>query len=246
MAEPTRRRRPPVSADAAAPGPISGPRDDDPGDDLPPSQVDATPDADPGLDPERGLRPSGRTAAEEMGIPPLWAIGGDKGRSTQLKKQVEAAEVAVDAARQEAREAGEKYLRLLAEMENMRRRHQKDREDYLLYGNAELITRVLPLLDNFHRALDHAPESAAGDAAVDQWVSGLQMVVRQFEEILAVAGVEPIEAEGQPFDPAQHQAVAAEPSDQHADGQVIAELQRGYRLRDRVLRPSMVKVANNS
>ena len=72
------------------------------------------------------------------------------------------------------------------------------------------------------------------------------MVVRQFEEILAGVGVEPIEAVGKPFDPSEHQAVMAESSDEHDDGHVIAELQRGYRLRDRVLRPAMVKVASNS
>jgi molecular chaperone GrpE len=131
-------------------------------------------------------------------------------------------------------------------MENMRRRHQQDRTDQLLYGNADLILRILPLLDNFHRALDHMPEMAQEDPGLKQWVEGVKLVVRQFEDVLEGAGVEGIEAEGQQFDPSMHQAVVAEPSDEHEDGQVIAELQRGYRLRDRVLRPSLVKVASNN
>jgi molecular chaperone GrpE len=220
--------------------------------DLPASQVDAQPEPggedlpDGGPDPTFAEEaPRARTRAEEMGIPPLWAVGGDKGKARELRKQLEAAEEAVDRARREARDADERHLRLAAEMENMRRRHQKDRQDQLLYGNAELITRVIPLLDNFHRALDHAPGSAETDPEVQQWVSGLQMVVRQFEDILQGAGVEVIAAVGEAFDPSLHQAVVAEPSAEHEDGQVIAELQRGYRLRDRVLRPSMVKVASN-
>ncbi|MDQ6749067.1 MAG: nucleotide exchange factor GrpE [Candidatus Dormibacteraeota bacterium] len=189
-----------------------------------------------------------RTRAEEMGIPPLWAVsgGGSGARSKELKRQLAAAEEALESARAEARDGNEKFLRLAAEMENVQRRHRQDRQEQLIYGNAELIKRILPLLDNFHRALEHVPESNAEDPAVQQWVEGLNMVVRQFEDILAGAGVEAIEAVGKPFDPNQHQAVMAEPSDKHEDGQVIAELQRGYRLRDRVLRPSMVKVANNS
>jgi molecular chaperone GrpE len=187
-----------------------------------------------------------RTRVDEMGIPPIWAVGGDKGKAKELKKQLAAAEQAVEAARADARDANEKYLRTAAEMENMRRRHQQDRTDQLLYGNADLILRILPLLDNFHRALDHMPESAQEDPALKQWVEGIKVVVRQFEDVLEGAGVEGIEAEGQQFDPSMHQAVMAEPSDEHEDGQVIAELQRGYRLRDRVLRPSLVKVASNN
>ncbi|MGI8609033.1 MAG: nucleotide exchange factor GrpE [Candidatus Dormibacteria bacterium] len=187
-----------------------------------------------------------RTRVDEMGIPPLWAVGGDKGKTKEFKKQLAAAEQALESARTDARDANERYLRTAAEMENMRRRHQKDRSDQLLYGNADLIVRILPLLDNFHRALDHVPASAENDAEVRQWVSGLLMVVRQFEDILEGAGVEAIDtSEGQAFDPALHQAVMGEASEAHEDGQVIAELQRGYRLRDRVLRPAMVKVANN-
>lgn len=202
---------------------------------------------DPQAEPEpvEGHRRRERTRVDEMGIPPLWAVGGEKGRARELKKQLATAEEALEQARAAARDAHEKYIRAAAEMENMRRRHQQDRTDQVLYGNADLIIRILPLLDNFHRALDHAPEAAIEDPAFKPWISGLVMVVRQFEDILEGAGVEGIEAVGKQFDPSMHQAVMAEPSEDHEDGQVIAELQRGYRLRDRVLRPSMVKIASN-
>ena len=187
-----------------------------------------------------------RTRVDEMGIPPIWAVGGEKGKVKEYKKQLAAAEEALESARADARDANERYLRTAAEMENMRRRHQKDRTDQLLYGNADLILRILPLLDNFHRALDHVPTSAEDDPEVKAWVSGLLMVVRQFEDVLESAGVEAIVSVGEAFDPSLHQAVMAEPSDEHQDGHVIEELQRGYRLRDRVLRPSLVKVASNN
>jgi molecular chaperone GrpE len=181
-----------------------------------------------------------------MGIPPLWAISGGGAKSKDLKRQLAAAEEAVESAKKDARDANERYLRVAAEMENVQRRHRQDRQEQLLYGNAELINRILPVMDNFHRALGHAPESVEGDPAVKQWMDGLKMVMRQFDDILESVGVEAIEAVGQQFDPNLHQAVVAEPSDLHQDGEVIAELQRGYRLRDRVLRPSMVKVASNN
>ncbi|MFN2465718.1 MAG: nucleotide exchange factor GrpE [Candidatus Dormibacteria bacterium] len=222
------------------------------GSDLPVSEVDA-----PVFSPEPQTEPEvvaehnrDRTHAEAMGIPPLWAVsgggGGSSGKTKELKRQLAAAEEALEGARAEARDANEKLLRVAAEMENVQRRHRQDRQDQLLYGNAELVKRILPLLDNFHRALEHVPESNANDPAVQQWVEGLNLVVRQFEDILAAVGVEAIEAVGKPFDPNEHQAVATEASEEHPDGHVTAELQRGYRLRDRILRPSMVRVASNN
>ncbi|MEA2684732.1 MAG: molecular chaperone GrpE [Chloroflexota bacterium] len=224
---PPRARREAARRDAGAPGP-----------DQPDEALAAPADTDDG---ERQ-----RTRAEEMGIPPLWAISGSGTKSKEQKRQLAAAEEALESAKKDARDANERYLRVAAEMENVQRRHRQDRQEQLLYGNAELIKRILPVLDNFHRALEHAPESVEGDDAVQQWISGLLMIVRQFEDILESMGVEPIEAVGQKFDPNFHQAVMAEPSDDHEDGEVIAELQRGYRLRDRVLRPSLVKVASNN
>ena len=200
-----------------------------------------------GHKPERRRRP--RTGAEAMGIAPdigrrTKDAGDPSDKVKHLVQQLESAEEALEAARAEARENADKYVRVAAEMDNMRRRHRQEQTDRLQYANAELITKLLPVLDNFHRALDHAPEGIEGPT--DQLRQGLLMLAKQFEDILESEGVQPIEAEGQYFDPNLHQAVIAEPSPDHEEGQVIAELQRGYTLHDRVLRPSLVKVARNS
>ena len=181
------------------------------------------------------------TRAEELGIEPAIGKpkrGGEKSRETS--RQLEAAEEALEAARAEAKEAKENYLRTAAELDNMRRRHRQEQAERLQYGNAELIAKLLPVVDNFHRALEHAPSEDR------QLVDGLLMILRQFEDVLESEGVSVIEAEGKPFDPSLHQAVAAEPAPGVEDGTVIAELQKGYRLNERVIRPSMVKVAQNS
>jgi len=201
------------------------------------------PDDDDNEDEKRG------TAGEALGIPP--AVGGARrdrhrnaegrpaGKEAELRRQLELLEETLEQTRKEASDARDAYLRTAAEMENVRRRHRQDQADRLQYGNAELIAKLLPVVDNFHRALEHAP---AGD---QQLVDGLLMILRQFEDVLASEGVTHIEAVGKPFDPSEHQAVVAEPSEEHEDGTVIDELQKGYRLHDRVLRPSMVKVARN-
>jgi molecular chaperone GrpE len=189
-----------------------------------------------------------RTRAEAMGIgpdlPQKTREDAPAGKpSRDAREQLEVAEKELEAARAQARESADRHLRLAAEMDNMRRRHRQEQADRLQYGNAELITRLLPVLDNFHRALDHAPGDLEGPA--EQLRNGLLMVVKQFDDMLSSEGVMPIETEGKFFDPNLHQAVLAEPSPDHEEGQIISELQRGYTLHDRVLRPSMVKVARD-
>jgi molecular chaperone GrpE len=220
-------------------------------------------------DEERPGRRRPRTVAETLGIPPSVGrrartpdegdrdpnddsvdIPVDRRRPRRAPdradaKQLEAAEEALEKARAEARENAEKYVRLAAEMDNLRKRYRQEQANQLQYANSELIGKLLPVVDNFHRALEHAPD-AADDAAPQEWIAGLTMVLRQLEDLLAAEGVTAIDAIGQDFDPNVHQAVMAEPSDEHDEGKVIDEMQRGYMLHDRVIRPSMVKVARNS
>ncbi len=203
-------------------------------------------DDDNGIDRGVDLRGGHEGPRKRTGGAPSGRHSKEPGRHADLdpRKQLEAAEEALEEARAAGKENADKYVRTAAEMENMRRRHRQEQADQLQYANSELITKLLPVLDNFHRALDHAPEGLEGPT--EQLRSGLLLVVKQFEDILESEGVRPIEAEGQFFDPNLHQAVTAEPSEHHEEGQVIAELQRGYTLNDRVLRPSLVKVARNS
>jgi molecular chaperone GrpE len=137
-------------------------------------------------------------------------------------------------------EPDERYLRLAADFENFRRRKAQELIDRSRYASEDAAKALLPVLDNLRRAIGHAAD--AGDEAV--MVSGLELVVREFETALEQLGVEPIEAKGRPFDPALHEAIGGEDSEDVEVDTVADELQRGYRLHDRVIRPSLVRVAH--
>jgi molecular chaperone GrpE len=149
------------------------------------------------------------------------------------------AEPELQAARDEARATFAQYQRLAADFENFKRRSRQDLADRTQYANEELVRKLLPILDNFKRALEHAPQD------IDpQWFEGIKLVARQFEETLEAQGLSTIPAVGQPFDPAQHEAIAREETDEHEEGTVVEEMRPGYRLHNRVLRPTLVKVAH--
>jgi molecular chaperone GrpE len=139
-----------------------------------------------------------------------------------------------------ATEPDERYLRLAADFENFRRRKNQELLDRSRYASEDAARALLPVLDNLRRAVTHAGEAGA-EATL---VSGLELVVREFETALEKLGVEPIEAVGEPFDPALHEAIAGVESDAVDVDTVVDEVQRGYRLHDRVLRPSLVRVAH--
>jgi molecular chaperone GrpE len=137
-------------------------------------------------------------------------------------------------------EPDERYLRLAADFENFRRRKTQELLDRSRYASEDAARALLPVLDNLRRAVTHAAEAGA-EATL---VSGLELVVREFESALEKLGVEPIDAVGTPFDPALHEAIAGVESDAVDVDTVVDEVQRGYRLHDRVLRPSLVRVAH--
>ena len=146
---------------------------------------------------------------------------------------------ALQAAREEAQATFGRYQRLAADFENYKRRTRQDLADRSQYANEELLRKLLPILDNFRRALEHAP------ADIDRnWYEGIKMVARQFEDVLQSQGVSAITAVGERFDPAQHEAIAREETDEHEEGTIVEEMQPGYRLHNRVLRPTLVKVAH--
>jgi molecular chaperone GrpE len=136
-------------------------------------------------------------------------------------------------------ERNSQYLRLAADFENFRRRKAQELADRVRYGSEDAARALIPALDNLRRAVEHAPEDADG-----AFVDGVRMVVRQFEEALSSLGVTPIDAVGARFDPALHEAVAGEESAEVEHDTVADELQRGYRLHDRVIRPSVVRVVH--
>lgn len=143
------------------------------------------------------------------------------------------------AAQEEAARNLEGWQRAQAEFANARKRLERQRAEAYVDANVDLVLKLLPVVDDFERALVSAPDTLPNDG----WFSGLTMVYRKFLSILEGLNVEPIEALGQPFDPNIHEAISQEPSDEYESGTVAREMQRGYRLGDRVIRPSLVVVA---
>jgi len=131
-----------------------------------------------------------------------------------------------------------RYLRLAADFENFKRRKAQEITDVRRYESEDAALAMLPVLDNLRRAVEHAGEAGAEEF----FVSGLQLVVREFETALERIGVVPVPAVGERFDPTMHDAIAAEESDNVDEDTVIAELVPGYRLHDRLLRPAIVRV----
>jgi len=146
-----------------------------------------------------------------------------------------------------ARKEGEEYLTALqrerAEFQNFRRRTAEERMRDLGLAGEDLIRKVLVLADDFDRAIEARPASISQDA----WFEGIAAIDRKLRQLLESEGVTPIEADaGKPFDPREHEAIANVPNTGRAEGEIVDEVRRGYRLRDRVLRPALVAVASNT
>jgi molecular chaperone GrpE len=132
----------------------------------------------------------------------------------------------------------DKWLRALAELDNFRKRAARDLGEARGFAAAEAVRPFLTVVDGFERALAHTSAGNGGELR-----TGIELLHRQLLEALRKAGVEAIEAEGRPFDPHLHEAIEMSDTDSAPEGTVVAELQRGYRLRERLLRPAMVRVA---
>jgi len=133
----------------------------------------------------------------------------------------------------------DRLARLQAEFDNFRKRNAREQADFKQYAVADVVKTLLPILDSLQRALDSAP-------ADDKMRQGVELIARQFNDALGKAGVQAIEATGKQFDPAVHEAIEMVDTTDVPDHQVIDELQRGYRIKDRLLRPAMVRVARNT
>ena len=130
------------------------------------------------------------------------------------------------------------YLRSQAEMENMKKRFQKDRQDLIKYGNETLTKQLLPVADNLEKALDHSKD----ENSIEALREGVDLTLKGLLNVLEKAGVEVVESVGAPFDPNFHQAVSEQEDDRAAPGAVLKELQKGYLLNQRLIRPAMVIV----
>ena len=136
----------------------------------------------------------------------------------------------------------DKYLRAIAEMENMRKRMQKERQEIARFGIENAIGEFLPAIDNFENALRFA-EGAAGE--VKSWAVGFEMILSQFKEVLHNHGIVSFHSEGNAFDPQNHEAVEIIETADYPDGSILQEFTKGYKSASRVIRPARVKVAKH-
>jgi molecular chaperone GrpE len=181
-----------------------------------------------------GPKPRTRTRAEERAeaVPTPSRI--------ELAERIEQLERELATTAAKAEEHLYNWQRSAADFSNYKRRTDDERAQLSQFSTAVLISRLLGVLDDFDRALENVPPEAH-----DAWIEGVKLVERKLRGVLESEGVTQIEAVGLPFDPNLHEAVAHEETTAHADNEVIGEVQRGYRLHDRVIRPSLVRVANN-
>jgi len=154
----------------------------------------------------------------------------------KAEETVEAAETQPEAdAEEEAWSA--KYVRLMADFQNYKKRVEKEKSDIYAYANEKLVTELLTVIDNFDRALAH-------ECADESYVEGMRMIFKQLSGVLEKAGLEEINALGEDFNPNYHNAVMMEDNDAYESGKVTNVMQKGYMLNKKVIRPSMVTVNN--
>ena len=154
----------------------------------------------------------------------------------QVSVEIETLQSQLEEAQVKAAENLDGWQRSQAEFVNYKNRIQRDREADYASMKGDIIKKVLPVLDDLERSLAHRPEN-------NSWADGVELVARKFQTILENEGVKRIEAEGQLFDPNFHEAISSEPNDEVESGHVIAVVQNGYVLGERVIRPAMVRVA---
>ena len=135
----------------------------------------------------------------------------------------------------------DRLARLQAEFDNARKRAVREQQEFREYAAADVIKNFLPILDSFERAL-----KAGGDSNSNDFRNGIELIYRQFQDALQKIGVQPIVSVGQPFDPRVHEAVEMVDTTEVPDHHVLDELQRGYKYKERLLRPAMVRVARNA
>jgi molecular chaperone GrpE len=160
---------------------------------------------------------------------------------THLSEDEKGLEAQLEAAQAKAEENYDRLLRITAEFENYKKRSQREMDDFRKFANETLIKEILPIVDNLERAL--AIEHVGTEEAVEGLKEGVKMTLQGLTDTLKRFGVTPVESKGEPFDPNIHQAVSQEESEQFPDDTVSKELQKGYMLNDRLLRPSMVVVS---
>lgn len=158
------------------------------------------------------------------------------------EKQEASPEEEIGALKAEIEDWKQSYLRKQADFQNFTKRKEKEIEELRQYSSQKIVEKLLGSLDNLERAISAAKESKDFDGLVQ----GVEMILRNIQDVMKSEGVEEIEALGKDFDPVYHYAVMQEDSPEHKDNEVIMELQKGYKMKEKVIRPSMVKVCKKA
>jgi molecular chaperone GrpE len=191
--------------------------------DVDPRELDSEHQPPAAIDPSQGA-PADRDPAQAVGEGQ--ELGG---REPELEKLQAERDALVD-----------RLARLQAEFQNARKRAAREQQEFREYALADAVKALLPTLDSFERAL----QTSASDPS--EFRGGVELIYKQLQDALLKLGLRPIPAKGEPFDPHLHQAIEMVDTQEGKDHQVLEELQRGYKLKDRLLRPSMVRVARHS
>jgi len=179
-------------------------------------------------------RTNGKTEVEEQRLDTEHELP-----SADEKEQVTPSASEVDQLRAERDSLLDRLARMQADFENARKRAAKEQQEYRDYALVDASKRLIPVLDSFQRALQTSPEKS-------EYQAGVELIHKQLQDELAKIGVREISAKGEQFDPRFHEAIEMVDTEDAEDHQVLEELQRGYKLKDRLLRPAMVRVARNS
>ena len=176
---------------------------------------------------------------EEAILDPETAVNQGEPAETNEKEEPLSLEEQLEISQAQAAKNFDDFLRAKADLANVRRRFEQQRVQTYVNANADLVGKILPALDDLERAVANAP----ANISEDDWFSGINMVQRKFITALENLNIKPIEAVGQPFDPNFHEALSMEPSDEYESGIVTREMLKGFQLGDKVIRASLVFVA---
>ena len=165
----------------------------------------------------------------------------DVGEELEIVEEAPDLDEQLTEAQAQAAEYLDGWQRARAELANFKRRTEAQRTEMILSANSNLLTKLLPVLDDLQLALDNSPQEDSG--SWDEWRDGVALVAHKFAVVLEEVGVVPIETEGEFFDPNVHEAISHEANPDFESGQVIAQVRQGYKLGSRVLRAAMVRVA---
>jgi molecular chaperone GrpE len=162
-----------------------------------------------------------------------------EGEKREKEKEIEELKKKLEEKEKEAKEHYDRLLRVAAELDNYKKRAVKEKEEWIKFANEDLIKAILPIIDNLERAVNHAEK--VEDAGV--LIEGVRLTIQQLLQALNKFGLSPFESQGKPFDPALHEAILLVATDQYEPNRVVEEFQKGYLLKDRLLRPATVSVS---